>query len=92
MTGVGIGRKKVRGKPTGVTAICVFVKKKRDVSERQRIPEFIDGVPTDVVEFRPVLHRQSVAASDGGVTEAKKDTKKHLEDTKTRKWQHENRE
>lgn len=49
VTGVGIGRKIRDGKDTGVAAIKVYVSKKvKELEPAERIPESLDGVPTDV--------------------------------------------
>lgn len=55
VTGVDINYKKVGGKTTGALAIVIYVKKKYDAPDTERIPSAIDGVPTDVVEltFKP---------------------------------------
>jgi len=56
VTGVDIGPKLVNGQPTAQTSIRVYVEKKRDVPPEQAIPKEIQGVPTDVIERRYVLH------------------------------------
>ena len=57
VTVVDIGYKYVNGKKTDALAIRIYVKKKRDVSEKDAIPKVIKGVPTDVLERGPfVLH------------------------------------
>ena len=48
---LGLGPKIRDGKPTGETAIKVFVSKKVDRSELEEkdcVPSYLDGVPTDV--------------------------------------------
>lgn len=51
VTGVDVGYKYVNGKRTKNIAIRVMVaKKKKIVSAKQRIPETIDGIKTDVIE------------------------------------------
>ena len=50
VTGVDIGFKEVNGEKTNTVAIRVLVEKKRDVAAKDRIPETIDGYPTDVIE------------------------------------------
>ncbi|MGH8948601.1 MAG: hypothetical protein ACRDXF_07050 [Acidimicrobiia bacterium] len=52
VTGVDIGYKEVDGKPTDVIAIRVLVQNKRDVRPEDRIPEAIEGFPTDVIQRR----------------------------------------
>jgi hypothetical protein len=56
VTGVDTGPKIVNGQPTAQTAIRVYVKKKSEVPPEQTIPKEIQGVPTDVIERRLVLH------------------------------------
>ena len=56
ITAVDIGVKYVGGKPTDVTAIRVYVRKKQDVPPEQTIPAEIQGVATDVIERTFVLH------------------------------------
>jgi hypothetical protein len=52
VTGVEIGFKEVGGKRTDQLAIRVLVRKKRDVRIEERVPESIEGFPTDVIERR----------------------------------------
>lgn len=61
VTGLDIGRKIVKGKKTDEIAIRVFVKKKKDVAEKDRIPASIGGVKTDVIERSFVLHPRAVS-------------------------------
>ncbi len=64
VTGMDIGHKITKGKDTGRVAIRVYVaKKKKNVAAKQRIPEEIDGFPTDVIEltFSPTPAMQLVA-------------------------------
>jgi hypothetical protein len=56
VTGVDTGPKIVNGQPTKQTAIRVYVENKSDVPPEQTIPKEIQGVPTDVIERRFVLH------------------------------------
>jgi len=56
VTGVDIGPKLVGGKETGRLAIRIYVAKKKDVPDAEVIPKEIEGVPTDVIERRFVLH------------------------------------
>jgi hypothetical protein len=56
VTGVDIGHKYVGGKKTDELAIRVYVKKKREVPEKDAIPKEIRGIPTDVIEREFVLH------------------------------------
>lgn len=53
VTGVGVGFKWVRGKPTDELAIRVYVREKKRVPESERIPRRLDGYPTDVMELDP---------------------------------------
>jgi hypothetical protein len=60
----GIGFKRVAGVTSDVMAICIHVVKKRPLSELpidERIPDTIDGFPTDVVEGQP----PSLCGDDG---------------------------
>ncbi|MBN1857387.1 MAG: hypothetical protein JW846_10610 [Dehalococcoidia bacterium] len=56
ITAVDIGVKYVGGKRTAITAIRVYVRKKKDVPPEQTIPAKIQGVATDVIERDFVLH------------------------------------
>ncbi len=56
VTGVDVGYKEVGGQRTEVVAIRVFVEKKQPVPAEQAVPKEIQGVPTDVIERRFVLH------------------------------------
>jgi hypothetical protein len=60
VVGVDVGYKYVGGERTGEIAIRVLVRKKKDVSGRQRIPRTIQGVKTDVIEREIELHRVPV--------------------------------
>src|SRR5438132_13428515 len=58
VTGVDIGYKEVGGKPTGIIAIRVLVEKKKPTpSAKEKIPEQIEGHPTDVIERKFELHQ-----------------------------------
>ena len=60
VTGVDIGYKEVGGQPTDRLAIRVLVAEKKpkgQVPTKQRVPEEIDGHPTDVIERRFELHQ-----------------------------------
>lgn len=51
VNGVGIGYKQVGGQSTDELSIHVYVdKKRRNVSNIERIPSHIQGIPTDVIE------------------------------------------
>jgi hypothetical protein len=56
VTGVDVGYKLVAGKKTDLVAIRVYVASKQDVPAEQQIPAEIEGIPTDVIERRFVLH------------------------------------
>jgi hypothetical protein len=57
VTGIDIGRKIVAGRKTEILAIRIYVeKKKHDLPDSGAIPSEIEGVPTDVIERRFVLH------------------------------------
>jgi hypothetical protein len=62
VTGVDIGPKVVAGKATDRLAIRVYVASKGDVPSKQQIPAEIEGIPTDVIERRFVLHPGQAAA------------------------------
>jgi hypothetical protein len=56
VTGVDVGPKYVGGKETNTLAIRVYVEKKKEVQGTSAIPKQIQGVPTDVIERKFVLH------------------------------------
>jgi len=56
VTGVDVGYKYVDGKKTDILAIRVYVEKKKDPQEKELIPKEFEGIPTDVIERRFVLH------------------------------------
>ena len=56
VTGVGIGKKSVGGKETDELAIIVYVEEKKDVIHENMIPKQIQGIQTDVIVRRFVLH------------------------------------
>ena len=60
VTGVDIGPKIVKGKETDETSIRVYVEKKKDVPAKEKIPATINGIKTDVIERRFVLHQRAV--------------------------------
>jgi hypothetical protein len=64
---IDIREKVTGGRPTGQLAIVVSVddkKPKRALKASDLIPEEIDGIPTDVVEERVVLHAASALATE----------------------------
>jgi len=77
VVGVGVGIKVYRGMPTGETALRVYVKKKVHplmIPEGELIPDFIEGVPTDIDAigevrikwpFPPVFQRRLRPARPG---------------------------
>lgn len=71
VTGVDIGRKYVRGEKTDELAIRVYVEKKGDVAEKDKVPETIEGVRTDVIQRKFVLQPLRVRVAD---LELEKDT------------------
>lgn len=75
VTGVDVGYKYVNGKRTKEIAIRVLVaKKKKRVPAKERIPEKIDGIKTDVIErtIVPLVARKPVKEAAAGP-----DTKKY---------------
>ncbi len=61
VTGVDVGYKEVKGKPTGELAIRVLVADKKPankVPEDQKIPPEVNGIKTDVIQRRFVLFRE----------------------------------
>ncbi|HEU0146557.1 MAG TPA: hypothetical protein VFR21_06730 [Bradyrhizobium sp.] len=55
---VGIGRKVVEGRPTSIMAVRLYVVQKLAPSlipPRDRLPESINGIPTDVIESSPAF-------------------------------------
>lgn len=65
IVGIGFGVKETAGRMTGQVAVRVYVSRKISrmaLSRRQRIPETVNGLPTDVVRIgRPRLHGRPVA-------------------------------
>lgn len=70
VTGVDVGYKYVEGKKTDVLAIRVLVKEKKDVPEEEAVPKEIQGVPTDVIQRRFVLHSGQTGVRDENSTPA----------------------
>jgi hypothetical protein len=65
ITGVDIGYKEVGGEPTDRLTIRVLVAEKKprgQIPAKQRVPEDIDGHPTDVIERRFELHQLGASA------------------------------
>ncbi len=56
VTGVDVGSKYVNGEKSDSLAIRVYVERKRDVPVDAAIPKEIQGIPTDVIERKYVLH------------------------------------
>ncbi len=79
VVGVGIGHKTVRGQATEDLAVKFYVRQKLHplfVQDGQRIPELIEGVPTDVEEagefsiWRPIppIYHRKVRPAMGGLS------------------------
>ncbi len=64
VTGVDIGYKYAEGKKTDKLAIRVYVEKKKVVPANERIPKEIQGVETDVIQRKFVLHPRLVRVAD----------------------------
>lgn len=81
---VGVGRKIVEGKPTDQMAVRLYVVQKLAASllpPRDRLPETINGVPTDVIESSPAFlmtaprrsrTRETAAANDQACTDRRR--------------------
>lgn len=77
VVGVGIGRKEIRGQPTGELALKFYVRQKLHpllVRAGQVIPPDVEGVPTDIIEagefsiwrpLPPIYHRKVRPAMGG---------------------------
>ena len=77
VVGVGLGRKRVRGTPTGDVAIRFYVKEKLHpllVKDGEILPDEVEGVPTDVEQsgefsiwrpLPPIYHRKVRPAMGG---------------------------
>ena len=55
---VGVGKKIVDGKVTETSAVRIYVAQKIDLSllsKKDRFPEMIDGIPTDIIETPPAF-------------------------------------
>ena len=62
VVGVGIGPKTRGGHATGETAVKVFVSRKvrrEELAEEERIPERLEGFPTDVELMGPLTAGQN---------------------------------
>ncbi len=60
VTALGIGPKMRHGAPTGQASIKVFVARKlplEELAEDERIPEELEGIPTDVEFMAPLRAR-----------------------------------
>lgn len=68
LIGIGFGAKETCGKFTGNVAVRVYVTKKlpkAKISRQYRIPEMVNGVPTDVIPLaQPKFHNLPVVAGD----------------------------
>lgn len=65
VTGVDVGYKEVGGEQTDDMAILVFVRRKGEFAERDRIPGEIHGIPSDVIEAEFTPLTGSAAATAG---------------------------
>ncbi len=81
---VGIGKKIVNGKPTKTRAVRIYVAQKIDaslLSKKDRLPETIEGIPTDVIESSPAFFTPACSTNRrnkqrpviGGISIAHKD-------------------
>jgi hypothetical protein len=73
---IGVGNKMVEGKPTGDLCICFFVIQKLPKSlmaRKFRLPEMLDGLPTDIIESAPAtfLAKPRGSAKASGRAKAK---------------------
>jgi hypothetical protein len=66
VTGVDIGFKYTGGQRTDEVVIRVFVKEKKNVPEAERIPQTINGVPTDIIQSNPRLLSRYFDPIQGG--------------------------
>lgn len=64
VVGIDIGHKYVHGEKTENIAIRFFVEEKREVPANERIPSEIQGVQTDVIERKIVLHPRRVSVAE----------------------------
>jgi hypothetical protein len=64
VSGVDIGPKIVKGQKTEELSIRVYVAEKKDVPAKEKIPETIDGIKTDVIQRRIVLHPAKVPVTE----------------------------
>lgn len=65
---VGIGKKIVNGKATKTRAIRIYVTQKIDpslLSKKDKLPESIDGIPTDIIESAPAFLMGPPACAGG---------------------------
>jgi hypothetical protein len=67
VAGVDIGYKEVGGERTDQLAIRVHVNEKRDVAPEERVPQSIEGFPTDVIERKWELQVLAVDAQQVAV-------------------------
>lgn len=64
VTGIDIGPKITAGQKTEEVAIRVYVEAKKDVAAKDAIPKTLNGVKTDVIERKFVLHQRKMALTD----------------------------
>lgn len=67
VTGVDTGFKIIGGQRTDQIVIRVFVQEKKNVPEAERIPQTINGVPTDVIQCDPKLLNGFLNPVQGGL-------------------------
>ena len=74
VVGVGVDEKYVDGVPCGVSVVKFLVRTKlatSALSASERLPKFVDGIPTDVEEVGLILpHAKKKAAKKGGTQPA----------------------
>lgn len=68
VTGVDVGLKNIGGQRTDQIVIRVFVKEKKNVPEAERLPQTINGIPTDVIQSAPRLLSAFLNPLQGGLT------------------------
>lgn len=71
LVGIGVGEKIVAGRHTGVMAVKLLVRIKYSedqLSAEQRLPETVDGIPTDVEEVGTFRRRATAVAAPFAAT------------------------
>lgn len=64
VTGVDIGPKISKGKKTEELSIRVYVAQKKSVPAKEKIQPEIDGIKTDIIERKFVLHQRAIPVTD----------------------------